>query len=149
MTTAAAPVGLIYRGTDIQNLDGIFLEIARGLVEVPEVRGVDLIVPSRQGQIRRNRVRHRMAIELRGWIRGTGSTEDAQRDNFAANRAAFQALFDPTLEPGQLLITLEDSTTEDISARTLNVISETIVPSFVRVSVEMESVGLDLTITGS
>lgn len=149
MSTAAAPVGLTYRGTDIQDLDGIFLEIVRGLVEIPEVRGVDLVVPSRQGQIRRNRVRHRMPIELRGWIRGTGANEAAQRADFAGNRAAFQALFDPTLEPGTLAITLEDSSTEDISVRTLNVISETIVPTFVRVSVEMESVGLDLTITGS
>jgi hypothetical protein len=149
MSTAVAAIGLTYRGVDIQDLDGIYLEIVRGVNEVVEVRGVDLVVPSRQGQIIRNRVGHRLGIELRGWIRGTGSTEDAQRDDFAANRAVFKGLFDPTLDPGPLVATLEDSSVENIDARTLNVMSQTIVPSFIQVSVEMESVGFDLTLTGS
>ncbi len=149
MTTNAAAIGLTFHGVDIQDLDGIYLELVRGVNEVAEVRGVDLVVPSRPGQIKRNRVRHRLPIELRGWIRGVASSEATDRADFVANREVFKALFDPTREPGDLNVTLEDGSTEDISVRTLNVIAETIVPTFVRVSVEMESVGLDLTITGS
>lgn len=141
MSTAVAVIGLTYRGTDIQIIDGIFLELVRGLVEVVDVRGVDLIVPSRSGQIVRNRVSHRLGVELRGWMRGSGSTEALQRSDFAANRAAFRTLFDPTLDPGPLVATLETGSTQSISARTLNVVVEQIVPTFVRLSVELESVG--------
>lgn len=149
MTSAAAVIGLTYRGTDIQDTDGIFLEIIRGLLDGREVRGVDLIVPAREGQIVRNRFAHRRSIELRGWIRGVAGDEDADRGDFATNRAAFLALFDETLEPGELSATLEDGSTQTIDARTLNVIPDEIVPTFVRVSVELESVDPDWTVSGS
>jgi hypothetical protein len=143
MSTAVATIGLTYRGTDIQILDGIFLEIVRGLTEVVEVRGVDLIVPAYAGQIVRNRVGHRLAIELRGWVRGTGASETPQREDIAAQRAAFRALFDPRLDPGDLVATLEDGTQQTIVARTLNILSVEIVPTFYQVSVELESVAPD------
>lgn len=150
MSTAAAVVGLTYRGTDIQDLDGIFLEIVRGLVEPVEVRGVDLVVPSSAGQIVRSRVGHRLSIGLRGWIRGVDTTnpinESGDRSDFATNRAAFRALFDPTLDPGQLVATLEDSSVQSIAARTLNVLTEIVAPTFVRVDVELESVDPDWTV---
>jgi hypothetical protein len=139
MASDAAIIGLTYRAVDIQDVNGIFLEIVRGLVEVVEPRGVDLVVPSRSGQIVRNRVGHRIGIELRGWIRGVSTGESSDRADFAANRAAFRALFDSTLDPGDLVATLEDSSTQSIAARTLNVISEIVVPTFARVSVELES----------
>jgi hypothetical protein len=150
MSSAAAVIGLTYRGTDVQDEDGIFLEIVRGLLDGREVRGVDLIVPSSVGQVVRNRVAHRRSIELRGWIRGVDAGgEDADRADFADNRAAFLALFDETLEPGDLVATLEDGSAQTIAARTLNVIKDQVVPSFVNVSVELESVAPDWTITGS
>lgn len=150
MTSAAAVIGLTYRGSDIQDTDGIFLEIVRGLLDGREVRGVDLIVPSSEGQIVRNRVAHRRMIELRGWIRGvdTGG-EDADREDFAANRDVFTTLFDETLDPGDLVATLEDGSERTIAARTLNVLPDQVVPSFVRVSVELESVAPDWTVSGS
>lgn len=149
MTSAAAAIGLTYRGSDVQDEDGIFLEIVRGLTEVVEVRGQDLIVPAREGQIVRNRVGNRLVIELRGWIRGVGSGETGDRADFAANRAVFRSLFDPRLDPGDLVATLEDGSEQTIAARTLNVISDQVVPSFVNVSVELESVSPDWTVTGS
>jgi len=153
MTSAAAVVGLTYRGTDIQDTDGIFLEIYRGLIEPVEVRGVDLIVPSRSGQIVRNRKGHRLGIGLRGWIRGVDASapidEAGDRSDFATNRAAFRTLFDPTLDPGALVATLEDGSSRTIDARTLNVIPDQVVPTFVRVDVELESVDPDWTVVTS
>ncbi len=147
MTSTAAVIGLTFRGTDIQDIDGIFLEIVRGLIESLEARGTDLVIPSRAGQTVRNRVGHRLGIELRGWIRGVGATdEDDDRADFAANRAIFRTLFDTTLAPGSLVATLEDASTQSISARTLNVISDPMVPTWVNVSIEMESVDPDWTI---
>lgn len=148
MTSAAAVVGLTYRGTDIQDIDGIYLEIVTGLIEVPQVRGVDLVVPSSAGRTVRNRVADRLSIELRGFIRGvataTGvSGEDEDRADFATNRAAFRSLFDPTLDPGPLVALLEDGSYQHLDARTLNVISDVQVPSWVNVSVELESVDAD------
>lgn len=149
MTSAAAVIGLTYRGTDIQDTDGIFLEIYRGLLDGREVRGIDLIVPSSEGQIVRNRVAHRRAIGLRGWIRGVAGDEDDDRADFAMNRAAFLTLFDETLEPGELSATLEDGSIQTIDARTLNVIPNIVVPSYWGVDVELESVDPDWTVSGS
>lgn len=145
MSTNAAVVGLTFDGTDIQDLDGIFLEITRGLVEPPEVRGVDLIVPAYAGRIVRNRVGDRLSIILEGWVRGVASDEDSDRADFVINRAAFRTLFDPRAEPADLVATLEDGSSQTIAARTLNVVPEQIVPSFMRVNVEMESVDPDWT----
>lgn len=150
MSSAAAVVGLTYRGSDIQDIDSIFLEVVRGLTEVVEVRGVDLTVPSRSGQIVRNRRGNRLGIGLRGWIRGvdTGG-ETADRADFAANRATFRSWFDPTLDPGALVATLEDGSTQTIDARTLNVIATIVAPSFHYVDVELESVDPDWVASGS
>ena len=153
MTSAAAVVGLTYRGTDIQDLDGIFLEIYRGLFEPVEVRGVDLVVPSATGQSVRNRKGHRRSIGLRGWIRGVDSSapidEAGDRADFATNRAAFETLFDPTLDPGALVATLEDGSSRTIDARTLNAIPDQAVPTLVYVDIELESVDPNWTVVAS
>lgn len=151
MSSDAAVIGLTYRGMDIQNTDGIFLEIIRGIGEVPEVRGVDLVVPALAGRVVRNRVADRLSIILEGFVRGvgggSGSThdEDSDRSDFATNRAAFRALFDPTLDPGDLVATLEDGSYQHIAARTLNHVWDPQVPSFANVNVELESVDPDWT----
>jgi hypothetical protein len=150
MASDVAVVGLTYRGTDIQDIDGIFLEIYRGLVEPLEPRGVDLVVPSRPGQIVRNRVGHRLPIELRGFIRGVSADGEADdRADFAANRGAFRVLFDTTLDPGDLVAALEDGSSMLIAARTLNVVPRPRVPTYVEVSVELESVDPDWVASGS
>jgi hypothetical protein len=153
MTSTAAVVGLTYRGTDIQDTDGIFLEIYRGLVEPVEVRGQDLIVPAFAGQIVRNRQGHRLGIGLRGWIRGVDASapidEAGDRSDFATNRTAFRALFDRRLDPGALVATLEDGSSLTIDARTLNVIPDQVVPTLVYVDVELESVDPDWAVVTS
>jgi hypothetical protein len=134
-------------------VDGIFLEIYRGLIEPLEVRGIDLIVPSASGQVVRNRVGHRLAIGLRGWIRGVDTSapinEAGDRSDFATNRAAFRVLFDPALDPGALVATLEDGSSLTIDARTLNVIPDQVVPTLVYVDVELESIDPDWTVVAS
>ena len=153
MTSAAAVVGLTFRGSDIQLVDSIYLEIYRGLVEPVEVRGIDLIVPSAAGQSIRNRVGHRLGIGLRGWIRGVDTSapidEAGDRSDFATNRAAFRVLFDPTLAPGALVATLEDGSSQTIDARTLNVIPDQVVPTLVYVDVELESIDPDWAVVAS
>lgn len=149
MSSSAAVIGLTYRGTDIQDTDGIFLEIVRGIGEVVEVRGVDLVVPAAAGRIVRNRVGDRLSIVLEGFVRGVGiasgtdTSEAADRADFAANRAIFRTLFDPTLAPGALVAVLEDGSSQTIDARTLNVLYDPQVPSYQRVNVELESVDPD------
>ena len=143
MSSAVAVIGLTYRGTDIQVLEGIFLEIVRGLGDVPAVRGVDIVVPARAGRIVRNRVGDYLSIELLGIVGGSGADEAAQRSDFADRRAAMRALFDPTLAPGALVATLENATTATIAARSLNIVWDQVVPTLARVSVEMESVDPD------
>ena len=52
MTSPVATIALSYDNVDLQESDlGIFLQIVRGLNEVPDVRGKDWIVPSTAGRI--------------------------------------------------------------------------------------------------
>jgi hypothetical protein len=144
VTSPVAVIGLTYRGTDLQSADlDIFFEIVRGLAEPPSVRGEDWIVPARAGRLPTNRVADVLRIELRGHVRGSGVDEDAQRADFAANRATVRALFSPTLDPGPLVATLEDGSVQNVDARTLDTIWNQVQPSFAFVSVQLESVDPD------
>lgn len=149
MSTSITPVSdLTYADTDLQDLDGIFLEIVRGLAERPSVRGSDTVVPGRAGRIRRNRVNDTLQIELRGWVCGSGVGEAAQRADFVANRTAFRTLFDPTAGDRTLSATLEDGSTATISAAAMEgIIWNQIVPTYAEVSVKLESVDPDWVIT--
>lgn len=148
MSTLVAPItGLTYGGTDIQVLDGIYLELVKGL-EGPSTRGVDSIVPSLAGRTRRNRKADVTDLELRGWVRGSGSDEAAQRASFAVNRLALTTLFDPTLGDQVLSATLEDGSTATINAlRKTPIVLNQQVPSFAYVSIELDSVDPDWVIT--
>lgn len=148
MTTSAAIIALTYGGQDVQDLDGIFLELVRGLAEHPSMRGMDTIVPRAEGRTRRNRVGDVLTIELRGWVRGAGMDEAAQRADFATNRLAFRTLFDPRLGDQELVATLEDGSTATISAAaTERTVWNQQLPSFHYVSVELDSVAPDWVIT--
>lgn len=144
MSSPAAVIGITYRGTDVQDVDGIFLEIYSGLNERVDVRGVDRVVPGSAGQVAYNRRGHRRGIGLRGFVRGSGANEDVQRDDFRANVDVYDSLFDPTLDPGALVLTLEDGTTRSIDARTLpGDIWDQKLPTFASVDVKLESVDPD------
>lgn len=149
MTNAAAVIGLDYGGTDLQeNPFGIFLEVIRGLNETPAVRGVDVTVPGRDGQVAGSRVVHVLPIELEGYIAGQGSDEDTARADFATMRTQLKALFDPTVSR-TLTATLEDGSTATITARALGggMLWAQIVPACARLNVTLESVDPEWVVT--
>lgn len=149
MSNAVAVVGLTFRGVDIQRGDfGIFLEIVRGLEELPETRGKDTIIPALAGRMYRNRVVDRLMVELRGMVVGNGSSESVARSDLRTNMDFLRALFDPTLAPGDLVATLENGLTRTITARPLNILKQQRIPTMYDVSVELESVAFSQTIGG-
>lgn len=133
--TAPAIIGLTYDGgsTDIQAVPGIFLEIAQGLDELPEVRGVDTVVPSLPGRVAGSRVLDRLSILLEGVV--TGATES----DYRASMLALRALFDPTLALRDLVATLEDGSTATVSARSVSIAAARTSRWSSTVSVELEA----------
>ena len=141
MTSAVASIGISYGGTDCQESDlGVFLELVRGLNEPPSTRGEDTIVPGAAFRIPRSRVADTLTIELRGIVRGEGSTHAAQKSDYRDKMQALRTRFDTTAAPADLVATLEDSTTATISCRTANVVVTEIVQSlYASVSIELEA----------
>jgi hypothetical protein len=144
MTSPAAVVTLTYRTNDVQDIDGIFLEIVRGGPgEVAEVRGVDHLIPGLTGMRAGNRKLNRRVIELRGFVRGDGATEAAQRDDYWDNRIILAGWFDPTVT-GALLATLPAGNQFTIQARTLPpILFDQRAPSFASVGIQLESITPD------
>jgi hypothetical protein len=150
MPSSVAVIGLTFRGVDVQRSDfGLFLEIVRGLDELPEVRGKDTVIPGLAGRMYRNRVVDRLPVELRGMVVGNGVDEAAQRSDLRTNMDFTRALFDPTLAPGDLVATLENGALRTIVARPLNLLKQQRVPTMYDLSIELESVSFSLTIGGA
>jgi hypothetical protein len=152
MSNAAAVIGLTFRSVDIQRADfSIFLEVAKGLNELPEVRGKDTIVPGLTGRYFRNRVADVRQIELVGYVSGFDAldAEQANRRDFRHRVEELRALFDQTQDPGELEAALEDGGTATIDARATNIVWDQIAPSLARVSVQMESTDPDWVVQGS
>lgn len=145
----AAVIGLTFDGVDLQRSDfSLFLEVVKGVNEGPRVRGVDTVVPGLGGRIARNRISDGFVVGLQGYVSGVGTGEDQQRKRFADRRAEIRALFDPTADPANLVATLEDGTTLTCAARTLpSMLWDQIVPSMARLSLELESLDADWTVT--
>lgn len=143
MSNAAAVIGLTFDTIDIQQDPfGIFLEMVSGYAEGPSVRGVDSIVPGREGRIARGRMADTWRISLKGWVAGIGADEAAQRESFAALRETLRDMFDPRDDPRVLEATLEDGTVVSIVARALPTpIWEPIpkLPTLASVSYELEA----------
>lgn len=145
MTTTAAPIGLNFDGVDIQDLDGLFLQITQGLSDSPTVRGIDVTVPKADGQTPRPRRFHERRIVLTGWVRGSGSTQADRRADYRVNVDAMLALFQTGggagYEPADLIATPEDGSTRTVAARTLSVqTGEVVAGEFANVSIELLAV---------
>lgn len=133
---------LTYKGTSLMRSNlTVLLRIVRGIGETMEVRGKDTVIPSADGRAARNRRRDRLGIELRGMVMGTGSTETAQRASFVALREELRELFDPSDAPGTLVATLEDGSTQSVTARVLNTLGwgDDAIPAYREISVELEA----------
>jgi len=140
VTTDAAVIGLTYDATDLQEADlGIFLEIVRGLSEPPAVRGVDTVVPSLAFRVPRARIADYLVLELRGFVRGEGADEEAQRSDVRDKIDTLRALFDPAADPADLVATCEDGTIRTISCRTLSIVYADVLPTHKTLSVELEA----------
>ena len=150
MTSAVAVVGLTFDSHDLADIDGIFLDLYKGGPgETAEVRGRDDVIPAAVGLLARNRVKQRRVIELRGFVRGTGSDETAQRTDYWDNRQTLEGWFDPTAT-ANLVATLPGGAEFTIAARPLpGIVYGQVVPSFATVSIVLESVDPDWTETGS
>jgi hypothetical protein len=135
MTLSLAPVALTYDGgaTSVQAVPGIFLEITQGLDGVPDVRGVDTVVPGLAGRVTGPRIVDRMSILLEGVVIGADEAE------FRTAMLALRALFDPALPPRDLVAVLEDGSTATVAARALNIASKRVDRESAEVSVELEA----------
>lgn len=99
---------LTYRAVDLQNganakVASVWFDIVEGYSEPAEVRGEDLVIPLKPGMTRMTRVKHRRVIELRGFIRGIGATQQERAENWRTATDAVLATMDFTLSPGALV----------------------------------------------
>lgn len=116
-------------GINLRRSDNsVFFWIARGWLDEPaEVRGEDTTVPGLEGQIVRDRKRHKRTIELRGQIRGTGASEQMAAAAHLALAVELEPIFfDLTAAPWALVAGdgyrgLAAGQTATINVRTVNV----------------------------
>ena len=59
---------LEFDGTSLQRGRTLVMQITRGLLGAPTVRGRDTVIPQAAGQTPRSRQADRLPIELAGWI---------------------------------------------------------------------------------
>jgi len=141
MTSPLATYPTVYAGTDVQHADlGIFLEIIRGLLESPTVRGRDVTVPGLAGRIEANRENDTLMILLEGVVGPDAAdvTLEAQLASYEVNRQAVRTLFATKRARADLVVSLPGSTAT-ISARPMNLIWKEIVQGvFAEVSIELE-----------
>lgn len=148
----ALPTSLVADGVDLTRSDGkILMRVTRGLNEVPEVRGVDTIVPSLNGRIPRNRRLDRLVIEAAGIIMGAGADENAQRVDFRATIETLRDLMNPVQDPYNIAVIDEAGTTHTITARPMNlVVGDDDIPTYREVSCQWESIdAADWGVSGS
>lgn len=142
MTHAAALVGVTFDGVDLQRSDlQWFLEIERGLDEVPSVRGKDTVIPGLAGRLEQNRRNDVLSIVLTGFVQADPSLTDVddRRASFRSNVATIRSLFASDRDRADLVALLEDGSTQTISARPLNIIGGTYIGSEYRaLSIELE-----------
>lgn len=129
----------------------IALRITRGINELPSVRGRDTIIPGLPGRVPRNRIGDVLTIEADGFVMGSGANEQAQRDDFRDIVTLIRGLMDPTDTPGEIVATLEDGTTQSITARAIDIIwGDDDIPAYRALSCRWESVdAADWVVAGS
>lgn len=141
MTSLIAVIGITFDGVDVQDIDGLFLEIVGGLSDSPTVRGIDVTIPGAAGQVARPRKFHERRPLLQGWIRGFGPNQDERQAVYRQGITAMLELFDATAVPAPLVLMLEDGSTASVDARTLQVATvELVKGEYANVSIEMLAV---------
>ena len=142
MTSPLAVIALSYAGTDLQlTANGIFIEIARGLMDPPRVRGEDVVVPYLAGRSARARENDVLPIELRGFVMASSGslTQATQRTSYQANWRSLRTLFATNRARANLVATLPSGTVATISALPMNTIwDEAITGELGTLSIELE-----------
>lgn len=142
MTSPVATVALTYDAVDIQDLDGIHLQITKGLFEVANVRGTDVVVPGADGRTIRPRRFDRRQILLAGEVRAAGDVpdQDDRRSDYRDNLNTLRTLFDETGTAKDLVATLENGEVWTCPARCVDrIVNEAILSEEAKVSIELEA----------
>lgn len=111
---------LEFRGLALDDYTGIRLDIVRGFLTPPAVRGQDIVIPARAGRDSGNRVADVLSILLEGYVGG----EDAEE--WRENTDALIAVLDENaVVPGSLIarapyLGLATGAVATISARVKN-----------------------------
>lgn len=117
---------LTYRAVAISGSDpDICIDLIRGFLLPPDVRGTDWIVPRLDGRVEGNRRKDVLVLPLAGIVKGSGATPDERREDFLANIETLMAAMDPSLSSADLVLSdgylgLETGVTATISARVRN-----------------------------
>lgn len=152
MTSTVAPVNWTANGTDMVDVDGICLHtlVRGGPGETPQTRGEPILIPARPGLLPSLWERDHRTIEFRGWVRGTGSTETDQQQDFYDNKVTLATVLDPTAIIA-LVLTMPGGAQYTINARPMPLEGafSQVVPSFALASVEFESYDPDWVPVGS
>lgn len=142
MSNPWAVVQLFYDDEDLQLADfSIYFWVEVGLMETPQVRGEDTVVPNRAGRTEGNRRNDILTIVLNGQI-----TSDPLEVTLADARAswrtkmlAMRTLFASNRSRAPLVAILEDGSSATIMARPLNIVVPNTIPGeYASVSVELE-----------
>lgn len=132
---------LEFRGLAIDDYYGIRLDIRRGFLVPPDVRGEDIIVPAASGRVAGNRLADVLSILLEGYVGG----DDA--DDWRANTDALIAVLDESGQvPGALIarapyLGLGTGQVASITARVKNFVEGPILGAQIQTwSIELESI---------
>jgi hypothetical protein len=119
MSDLTSITDLTLDGTSIQQDPmGIYLEITRGLNEIPVFRGSDTTVPHLTGQIAHAHVAHVRRLELTGYVLGVGADLATQQSDYRQlMRGLSSLLATAAASPVVLAGTLEDGSTASINVR--------------------------------
>lgn len=130
MTTPVAVVPLSFDATDLQasNLS-VYFEIVRGLYEQAKVRGEDDVIPALEGRWETNRKKDILPIVLKGMVQADPTLTDVDdiRSSFWTNYRTIRTLFEPDRARADLVAVLPNGVTLTISARPMNIITDTVI----------------------
>lgn len=119
---AGAAAAVTLSGSD----PDICIDLIEGFVTLPDVRGKDWIVPGLDSEQPGNRRLGKLILPSAGYIRGSGATPVARREDFLTNVSAVMAALDPSLGVGVITLAagylgLPVGSEATISARVRNV----------------------------
>jgi hypothetical protein len=80
----------------------ICIDLIEGYLQVPNLRGKDWIVPRLDGQVAGNRRLDKLIVPAAGFVKGSGGTPDARREDFNVNVTALLAALDVAGDPHTL-----------------------------------------------